>query len=251
MERRPFSPCWIVVGALAAIAGCGQSSGAKPSGSASGATAPQAAGSPAETVRNFLVAVRRRNDAEARMWLTALAREKAKDMDIAPPGSDTAEFEVGDVEMVEGGAHVASTWSDLDADNVRQKEPIVWIVANEPEGWRICGMATTVFEERLPLVLNFEDPEEMQQKQQMIEAEAARRTAHAARASQAPGAPAGQSPATAAGAPASVAAGPQGVSPGSDDTTAPSQSATSASPDRQAMPGPATAGRNSLRDGKR
>ncbi len=265
MERRPFAPCWALFGALALFAGCGQAPAAKPS-AATAASDPQAKSSAAkQAVQQFLEAVRKRNDAEARQWLTALAREKTKDMEIAPPGSETAQFEVGAVELVEGGAHVASSWSDVDADNVRHTEPIVWVVANEPEGWRICGMATTMFEEKLPIVLNFEDPEEMAQKQQMIEAEAARRAAQPANpsaqaAAVAPpaGNPAGNSAGNPAGNPAAQAEQGGGASPGraapagsQQQPEAADLSSRPAAQDRQASPpaGPTT--RNALRDAKR
>jgi hypothetical protein len=177
-----FSTLICIVGVLA---GCGQQSGTNSPAGAGAPSAGQAAvDSPAHTVQMFLTAIRNSDDAEAGRWLTKLALQKTTElkMSIAPPGSETAEFEVGEVELVEGGAHVASTWSDLDADGNRQKEPIVWVVAHEPEGWRICGLATTLFEEKLPIVLNFEDPEEMARKQQYAEIEAARRSAQQATA---------------------------------------------------------------------
>jgi hypothetical protein len=183
MERGRLTGFWTLIWTVGMLSGCGQQPSMAP---ATGAAAPSAgqAGidSPAHTVQMFLAAIRKCDDAEAGRWLTKLALQKTTElkMSIAPPGSQTAQFEVGEVEMVEGGAHVASTWSDLDADGNRQKEPIVWVVAKEPEGWRICGLATTLFEEKLPIVLNFADPEEMARKQQYAEAEAARSSAQGA-----------------------------------------------------------------------
>ncbi len=165
----------------------------------------------------FLTAVRKSDDAEAGRWLTKLALEKTTErkMAIAPTGSETAQFEVGAVEMVEGGAHVASTWSDVDADGNRQSEPIVWVVAKEPEGWRICGLATTLFEEKLPIVLNFEDPDEMMRKQQYAEAEAARRAAVAAGATAGTDSTSTRADASTAGGAATAdgVGGPQGQAP--------------------------------------
>ncbi len=189
MERRRFGSFALAISCFSLLVGCGQPSGAGGSGAATGGTTTTAAkpaaipgDGPSVVVRKFLEAVRTSNDAEALRWLTPLAREKTQEMHmaIAPPGTDTSQFEVGEVEMVEGGAHVASTWSDLDADGNRHAEPIVWILAAETEGWRIAGMATTLFEEKLPIVLNFEDPEEMLRKQQFAESEALQRAAAAA-----------------------------------------------------------------------
>ena len=191
MERRRCGWFSLISGGLLVLAGCGQqanSGGGGAAASAAGAGASNKAGQnaaaaddPAVAVRHFLEAVRTGNDAEALRWLTPLAREKTQEMhmSVAPPGTETSQFEVGEVELVDGGAHVASTWSDLDSDGNRHADPIVWLLAKEPEGWRIAGMATTLFEEKLPIVLNFEEPEEMIQKQQFAEAEAVRRAAPA------------------------------------------------------------------------
>ena len=100
-------------------------------------------------------------------------------MVVAPPGSESATFEVGEVELLsegdEQGAHVASKWTDLGDDGQPHTDDIVWMLRKEPEGWRIAGMATTVFEGEPPLLLNFEDPQDMQRKQQLAEEEMQRR----------------------------------------------------------------------------
>jgi len=45
----------------------------------------------------------------------------------------------------------------------------------DPEGWRVVGMAMRVFEDLPPLLLNFEDPEDMLAKQEMVAKELERR----------------------------------------------------------------------------
>lgn len=159
---------------LFVVAGCGGTDD-----EAALAPAPQAKmPGPEVTVFNFLEAVRIGDDKTAAEMLTPLAREKTEELDmvVAPPGSDTASFEVGEVEMVaEDGAHVASVWRDIDEDGETQADEIVWMLRREFDGWRIAGMATKLFEDELPLLLNFEDPEDMIRKQQMLEEEMVRR----------------------------------------------------------------------------
>jgi len=93
-----------------------------------------------------------------------------------PGGSPTAQFKVGDVELVEqGGAHVACEWSDVDAEGQRHNDNVIWVLRQEDEGWRIAGMATKVFEDQLPVILNFEDPADMIRKQELVEQEMQRR----------------------------------------------------------------------------
>ncbi len=139
-----------------------------------------AATTPAEAVTNFLDAVRRGDDGQAEALLTEMARKKTREMDlaVAPPGSPTAKFEVGATEYpYEGGeiAHVSSQWSDIDGSGYEQTDEIVWILRKEPGGWRIGGMATKLFDDQPPLILNFEDPQDMVKKQEAAEAEIRRR----------------------------------------------------------------------------
>jgi len=192
MERVKVMICLLVL--LVAPAGCnnkseteldataqGTQSGNKH---ASGARNDDAEG-PAEAVFAFLEAVRTGDDASANEMLTQLAREKTSELDmvVAPPGSETASFEVGEVEMVppdepdvdEETAHVACTWTDIDDEGEPHADEIIWALRHEPEGWRIAGMATKIFEDQPPLLLNFEDPEDMQRKQRLAEEEMERR----------------------------------------------------------------------------
>jgi hypothetical protein len=95
---------------------------------------------------------------------------------VAPPGSSTAAYQVGEVEFIGSeGAHVASTWTDVAEDGKKHTDTIVWILRRDPEGWRIAGMGTRIFEDQPPLLLNFEDPEDMIRKQRLAEEELQRR----------------------------------------------------------------------------
>jgi hypothetical protein len=67
-----------------------------------------------------------------------------------------------------------STWTDQESAGKATHE-IVWLLRKETAGWAIAGMATTVFEDQPPLILNFEDPLEAQRKRTEVDAEIARR----------------------------------------------------------------------------
>lgn len=138
---------------------------------------PAGLSGPAKAVFEFLEAVRIGHDSKAGQMLTPLARQKIGELglDVAPPGSEKASFRIGEVEMIaEDAAHVDSTWSD-EENGKQQTDSILWVLRHEPEGWRIAGMATKIFEEELPLLLDFEDPEDMLRKQELAEQEIERR----------------------------------------------------------------------------
>ncbi|MCS7303647.1 MAG: hypothetical protein NZ602_00885 [Thermoguttaceae bacterium] len=140
---------------------------------------------PAEAVYEFLEAVRKGDDQGAERMLTSLARKKTQEMNmvVAPPGSDTASFQVGKVTMLDDNrAEVLCKWTDREPDGSFRTDEIIWLVKKEPEGWRVAGMAAMVFPDQPPYPLNFEDPEDMLRQQEKIKTELARREA-ASRAS--------------------------------------------------------------------
>ena len=167
MDRHPLRLA-AALGAALTFFGCNNAN-------QSGATAGD--DGPAATTTAFLEAVRTGDDKKAASLLTPPAQKKTseQEMVVAPPGSDTAAFQVGEVDYVDQGAHVASDWTDVDAEGRMHTDRIVWILRHESEGWRIAGMATKVFPDRPPVVLNFEDPEDMLRQQQQAEEEIARR----------------------------------------------------------------------------
>jgi len=165
----------------ATIAGCGGSEDSEPADPA-GEGGDQAALSetapPEAAIGKFLEAVRVGNDQKAAGMFTPLARERVAEMDIqvAPPGSDTARFSVGEVEfLAEDGARVAATWTDLDENGNPQTDDMTWMVRRESEGWRVAGMATVVFPGEPPLLLDFEKPEETFRKLELVREEFLRR----------------------------------------------------------------------------
>lgn len=161
-----------------AAAGCSHSASDDPQASGGNQRALANDPGPAKAVDEFLSAVRAANDQKAAMMLTETARKKTKEMNVvvAPPGSPTASFKVGETEMVEEGARVRSFWTDLGEDGKHHTDEIIWFLRQEPEGWRIAGMAMQIFEDQKPLLLNFEDPADMLRKQKLAEEEMARRT---------------------------------------------------------------------------
>jgi hypothetical protein len=160
----------VVIAGLAWILGCGTSSPPTAAVESDNKT-------PEAVTGEFLEAMRSGDENKAAALLTAAARTRTaeKDMFLAPPGSETARFAVREVMLVEQGAHVATDWTDVDADGHMHTDRIVWLLRNEPEGWRIAGMATKIFPDRAPVVLNFEDPDDMVRQRQLADEEMARR----------------------------------------------------------------------------
>jgi len=178
-ERRPIKTgptlrrlLWCAL--LTALVGCSQSS-PKPE---AGATAGKEQAGPAKVIAEFMEALKTGNTAKASELLTPTARQKTEEakLEVGLPASKSATFEVGEVEMIEDdGAHVASTWTDRHEDGDQRTDKIVWILRKETIGWRVAGMAMKIFDDAMPLILNFEDPADMLRKQQLAEEELMRR----------------------------------------------------------------------------
>jgi hypothetical protein len=167
-------PAWTLrmLAAAMLVAGSQGCSAAAPGG--------DAAAPAKQTVVSFLEAVKRGDDATARNMLSVAARTKTDEMGIsvAPPVADTATYAVRECEVVSDAGdlvHVGTTWTDVDGEGFQSSENVVWVVRLDPEGWRVVGMAMRVFEDLPPLLLNFEDPEDMLAKQEMVAKELERR----------------------------------------------------------------------------
>lgn len=171
-----------------AVIGCGQSreTDRKPAGAegvqarartGQNAAVPSAGvprDGPAAAVFEFLEAVRIGNEQRTTAMLSTVAREKTPEFQglVNLPASDTARFEVGEVEQVSADvARVACTWADLDERGQAETDEAIWVVRLEPSGWRIAGVAITVFEGEPPLLLNFEDPADRRRKLQWVRQE--------------------------------------------------------------------------------
>ena len=179
---------WMVLaGLMLGLAGCGHSGSNAAGTVAVGGSAVAAAGQKAEgpdrAVFDFLEAVRTGNDDKAAKMLTPLARQKVAEQHlvVAPQGTDTARFEVGAVQLLPpDGARVSVKWSDLDESGKRRTDEVLWMLRQVDEGWRVAGVAAPVFEGEPPLLLNFEDPVDMIEKQKMVKEEVKRRAEQAA-----------------------------------------------------------------------
>ena len=150
---------------------------------------PQDMSGPDGAVCEFLEAIRSGNDQKTESMFVAAARKRIKELSIpvTPRGTDTARFEIGSVEMLsDEGARVPCKWMDLDPDGEQRTDEMTWMVRKESEGWRIAGLAATVFDGEPPLLLNFEDPEEVLQKLEMYKQELVRRLAKEAEQAQRP-----------------------------------------------------------------
>jgi len=175
---------WAAVLAVS-VAGCGgsgENSQETSSGRGGQPNAGQASAQsdgPAAAVAEFLEAVRTGNDAATMNLLSETAR-KRMGRRVTPAASDTARFEIGQVSMVgEDGARVATTWTDFDSQGQPKSEKATWMVRRESSGWRIVGVAYSIFPGEPPLLLNFEDPEDMERKQRWVRDEIQRREADA------------------------------------------------------------------------
>jgi hypothetical protein len=221
MDRR----CFLIAAALIAMTSTGCGSKSTPVGT--GQQWVENVPTPDLTLREFLEAVRTGDDAKAEQLLTDVAREETQkyDLSVAPPGSDTAKFEVGKVEYIAANevAHVISTWTDVGDDGQPQSDEIIWMLRRDPAGWRIAGMATKIFPDELPLLLDFEDPQDMIRKQRLAEAEMKRRAAGGAATTA--GGPAPTGPAAPTGPTGPTA---PGVTPGNRTATAPAPGQTPA-----------------------
>lgn len=115
---------------------------------------------------DFFQAVLGGDEETIRSLLTPRARQRGEEQGIpfSAARSTTATFTLDRTEYRgEQGAYVYSTLTDSDSGGVPSRTEIVWLVAQTPEGWRIAGAATVLFEGQEKTVLDFEDPETTRQ----------------------------------------------------------------------------------------
>lgn len=141
------------------LIGCGGSGTSAPVAGTSGSAPSDPI---ALVVYEFFNAVRQGQTAAANQWLTPLALQRIteQDMNIAPPGSATASFQVGQVTTRENDhALVSLVWSDLDSDGKPSTEHLLCELRVSEGQWRICGMAQDLGPGQPPAVLDFEQYE--------------------------------------------------------------------------------------------
>lgn len=146
---------------------------AAPASSADTTAAADASG-PAGAVAQFYEALRRGNDAAIASLLTDKAREETSKsgLGIQSQASASLAYEIGETDYVTDqmdGAHVKTTWKEAAANGQMTSTQVVWVLRKQANGWKISGMATPVVEGELPLLFNFEQPEDMLQKKAFVE----------------------------------------------------------------------------------
>ncbi len=166
-------------------AGCGLLAVPGITGCSAGGAESAAEEAAKSAVVTFLDAIKRGDDAAASGMLTKVARAKTQELglSVAPPVNPTATYSIRECEMVgEAGdlVHVGTTWTDTDADGFASTDNVVWVVRLDPEGWRVVGMAMRIFDDLPPLLLDFEDPEDMLAKQELVATELQKRAQQAA-----------------------------------------------------------------------
>jgi hypothetical protein len=154
------------------IASNGDSLASGPSGN----SREQHVSSPSDTVARFYEALRGGEEDTIANLLTDKARtETAKaGLDIQSQGSADLEYQLGEVDYINeslDGAHVKSLWIDYTPEGDKVATEVIWVLRKQAEGWRIAGMATQVAEGQLPLLFNFENPQDMLQKKEFLESQ--------------------------------------------------------------------------------
>jgi hypothetical protein len=162
---------------LIVVGGCGFQSGSAINSTGGGGSAAQtssAQDTPDRVVSDFMEAVRGGDDKKSESLLTPITRQKIAETQVAvtPPGSPTAKYKVGTVKYVtpeKDAAWVGCTVTDTtDDEGHTRTDEIVWVLRHESEGWRIAGMMTEIIPNQPPLILNFEDPEDMMRKLELV-----------------------------------------------------------------------------------
>ena len=164
--RHPLVCLFTPIVALAVFSGCG-SQGISDSPSASVPSDPVA-----RVVHEFLEAVRVGDTAASSSRLTPLALQRTNELDLnfSPPGSPTARFKVGAVEMLDAEkAVVECIWTDEDADGTPRDEKITWALKLNASQWRISGMAADMGPEQEPIVMDFENPGQLASRYGTVE----------------------------------------------------------------------------------
>jgi hypothetical protein len=130
---------------------------------------------PGKVVAAFLDALRDGDDGVAEALLTSIARREtqAHELTVQPPGAPSARYEIGEVKPVQGGVHVYSNWTETDEAGEEFVYEIVWVLRQEPIGWRVAGMATALNPDQPPIYLNFEDVPDLLEKWRQADIELA------------------------------------------------------------------------------
>jgi len=178
----------------AANAGPAGSGGTGFAGADSGSdgAASAAASGPAAVVAQFYEALRRGSDATIASLLSDLAREETSrsGLGIQSQASESLSYQISETEYVSDqmdGAHVRTTWMEPSPEGQMTATEVIWVLRKQRDGWKISGMATPVVDGELPLLFNFEEPEDMLRKKEFVEQQLAEPAASQADTAGAPG----------------------------------------------------------------
>jgi hypothetical protein len=178
----------IVLALVGGALGCGQGEPEVTSKESNADNLPAVASStPQEAIHELMMAYKTGDDAKASALLTEKSRQETArtEKSVSPPGSPQMQFKVGEVEYPEGAkdkAHVACYISELGPDGEKYETEVVWGLRKEARGWRVGGIAMKPFPDLDPVFYNFEDQEDMDVKQKLVEAEWQRREVEQAKA---------------------------------------------------------------------
>ena len=145
-------------------------------------TATEAASElPAEVVARFYHALRDGDNGAIESLLSDKARDETAKSGLAIQSEASAAlaYEIGETDFVTDqldGAHVMSLWSEPGPDGSLVSTQVIWVLRRQQNGWKISGMATPIEEGQLPLLFNFENPEDMLQKKAYVESQMAAST---------------------------------------------------------------------------
>ncbi|MDR0705957.1 MAG: hypothetical protein LBF88_13375 [Planctomycetaceae bacterium] len=167
----------VVVGISLLFGGCGRDNSLPPQLVSVSSTATSTAtpdtehsdsstlSSAADIVSTFMTALLQGESQTIRALLTPLARQKGEEMGIpfAPKTTHAASFTVDQtIPQGKNCTYVHTTLTDLNEKGEKESAEIIWIVAQNNDGWRIAGAAVALFDGQEKTLLNFEDPEAAQ-----------------------------------------------------------------------------------------
>lgn len=176
---------WVIMLGVASlgVSGCGKSDEAAPVAVAPAANSDSQA-QPQDVLRQFLNAIKTGKKDAAEQLMTTVARQRIAEagigMDDLSSSSATMSFEIHGVQLLKmpdnkEGAHVSCTLSDKLEDGKIESQNIIWGMRKETLGWRVAGMAWTPFANEPPIFMDFENPEEVLEKQKLLVEEQERR----------------------------------------------------------------------------
>ena len=131
---------------------------------------------PDQVVSQFYQALRSGNSDSIEALLTDKAREETAKSGLAIQSQTSASlaYDIGETDYVTenlDGAHVMSLWAEPDANGELVSTEVIWVLRKQHDGWKISGMATAVADGELPLLFNFENPEDMMMKKAYVESQ--------------------------------------------------------------------------------